>query len=435
MTTIQGAALRGCFYPITKLAQRAAFAGALISSQFSSSNVLAEDAVPGTEIKQSVVQQNPSILKHGMFFADVYEVLEQAEKGNVKNVAYDERAYLYQITLKNDFILYLHMPREGKNEQLISGLRNIPNNPIEVYKLSILEKLNNESPELLGGLVFMLLTVGTAMGGIAFVINRQMNRKFKPVKSDATFDDFRGNQEVLERIKKLVKHITDRDKNKVGAVLPRGILLVGPPGNGKTLLARIVAGESKSSFFNISASDIINAFLGSSPKNIQRIFKAAREHAPSIIYLDELESLGAQRSNGTDSVSRELNKVLTQLLIEMDGFDKNANVMVLASTNVPEFLDSALVRAGRFDMKINIQAPQTVEARLDVLKKYTDKKLDVLSDDVDINSIATQIDGLSGADIENLVHRAALCAFECGQDKITMANFDRALKEIKAEAV
>ena len=224
-------------------------------------------------------------------------------------------------------------------------------------------------------------------------------------KSSITWDDVAGVDETKDELREVVDFLTDPKRFKqLGAQVPKGILLHGPPGTGKTLLAKAVAHESGAQFFSQSASSFIEMFAGLGAARIRRLFKEAREHAPAIIFIDELDAVGAQR--GSD-ISGERDQTLNQLLVEMDGFDGRDNVVVMAASNLLEKLDKALLRPGRFDRQVFVPPPD-MRGRRQILDVHTRGK--PLGQDIDLDRVARHAAGLTGADLANLANEAAILA-------------------------
>ncbi|OJX44004.1 MAG: cell division protein FtsH [Chloroflexi bacterium 44-23] len=261
-----------------------------------------------------------------------------------------------------------------------------------------------------------------------FSFGQSKARKDAPVKSKVTFDDVAGADEAKQDLQEVVDFLREPQKyHDIGARIPRGVLLVGPPGTGKTLLARAVAGEANAPYFNISASEFVEMFVGVGASRVRDLFKQAKDAAPAIIFIDELDAVGRRRGAGMGSVNDEREQTLNQLLVEMDGFDEHHEVILLAATNRPDVLDPALLRPGRFDRQIVVGPPDR-KGRLGILKIHTrDLRL---SEDVNLDTIAGVTTGMSGADLANLCNEAALLAARLGRKEITMSDFESALDKI-----
>src|SRR5207248_6656942 len=210
---------------------------------------------------------------------------------------------------------------------------------------------------------------------------------------------------------------------RLGAQVPKGVLLVGPPGTGKTLLARAVAGEAGVPFYSISGSEFIQMFVGVGASRVRDMFKTAKENAPCLLFIDEIDAVGRMRGAGLGGGSDEREQTLNQILSEMDGFQPNEMVIVVAATNRPDVLDSALLRPGRFDRHVTIDRP-TWQGRLEILKVHTRNK--PLADDINLEAIARKMIGMTGADLRNLANEAALLATTEGKSKIEWSDFERA---------
>jgi len=239
-----------------------------------------------------------------------------------------------------------------------------------------------------------------------------------------TFADVAGQENAKREVAELVEFLKNpEDFRKLGAEVPRGVLLMGPPGTGKTLLAKALAGEAGVPFFSISGSEFIEVFVGVGAARVRNLFEAAKEHSPSIIFVDELDSVGRTRGTGLGGGHDEREQTLNQILAEMDGFTGRESVIVLAATNRPDVLDPALLRPGRFDRHVVLDLPNRQE-RIDILKVHTRKI--PLANDVDMDSIAAGTPGFSGADIRNLANEAAMNAARDKRERVTMKDFDDA---------
>jgi cell division protease FtsH len=249
-------------------------------------------------------------------------------------------------------------------------------------------------------------------------------------QTGVTFDDVAGVDEAKDELREVVSFLTERDRyGRLGARVPKGILLVGPPGTGKTLLARAVAGEAKVPFFSISGSEFVEMFVGVGAARVRDLFEQAKKVAPCIIFIDELDSLGKARSGFGMGGHDEKEQTLNQLLAELDGFDPRDGIVLLAATNRPEILDPALLRAGRFDRQVVVDRPDRLgrEAILRVHMKKT--RVDA---DVDVDRIAAITPGFSGADLANLVNEAAIVATRRNADKVSLEDFSQAVERIVA---
>lgn len=240
-----------------------------------------------------------------------------------------------------------------------------------------------------------------------------------------TFDDVAGVDEAVDELREVVDFLKRPDRYAaLGARIPKGVLLVGPPGTGKTLLARAVAGEAAVPFFQMSGSDFVEMFVGVGAARVRDTFKKAREQAPCIIFIDELDALGRARGSGALS-HEEREQTLNQLLVEMDGFDPSTGIIVMAATNRPEILDGALLRAGRFDRQVSVDRPSK-EGRLAILQIHI---RDVaMAEDVDLQRVAARTAGLAGADLANLVNEAALLTARKQKTSVTAVEFDEAIE-------
>src|SRR6187401_3082744 len=276
---------------------------------------------------------------------------------------------------------------------------------------------------------FMRQMQGGGRGG-AFSFGKSRARMLDESNNTVTFADVAGCEEAKEEVKELVEFLRDPSKfQKLGGKIPQGVLLVGPPGTGKTLLAKAVAGEAKVPFFTISGSDFVEMFVGVGASRVRDMFEQAKKQAPCIIFIDEIDAVGRHRGAGLGGGHDEREQTLNQLLVEMDGFESNDGVILMASTNRPDVLDPALLRPGRFDRRVVVGRPD-VRGREGILKVHTRKI--PLDEGVDISIIARGTPGFTGADLANIVNEAALNAarfnkkvvgmndFEIAKDKVTM---------------
>ncbi len=247
-------------------------------------------------------------------------------------------------------------------------------------------------------------------------------------KPKVTFDDVAGVDEAKDELKEVVEFLKDSSKFiKAGARIPKGVLLLGEPGTGKTLLAKAVAGESGASFFNISGSEFVELYVGVGASRVRDLFEEAKKAKPSIIFIDEIDAIGRKRSVGRNGGNDEREQTLNQLLVEMDGFETDAQIIVIAATNRDDILDSALLRSGRFDRRIAVSAPD-LKGRIDILKVHARNKK--LSQDVKLEDIAKITPGFVGADLENILNEAAILAARDNRDVIKMADLDEAVDKL-----
>ena len=285
---------------------------------------------------------------------------------------------------------------------------------------------------LLVGLFVLLARRATAGGGMGALGNfgRSQARRADPAKIRVTFDDVAGIDEAKAELTEIVDFLKTPERfQKLGGRMPHGVLLYGPPGTGKTLLARAVAGEAHAAFFSIAASEFIEAIVGVGAARVRDLFAKAKEAAPAIIFIDELDAIGRSRqgSISVTGANDEREQTLDQILTEMDGFESNQAVVVLGATNRPEILDPALLRPGRFDRRVAVQAPDRA-GRQKILEVHT-RSLP-LGDDVDLGQIASSTPGMVGADLANLANEAALLAARREHDKVQMADFTDSLEKL-----
>ncbi len=267
-------------------------------------------------------------------------------------------------------------------------------------------------------------------GGQAFNFGRSQAKLLSENMRQITFDDVAGMSEVKEELEEIVEFLKEPERfRKLGATIPHGVLLVGPPGCGKTLLARAVAGQAGVAFFFLSGADFVEMFVGVGASRVRDLFKEAKQHLPAIIFIDELDAVGRLRGAGLGGGHDEREQTLNALLVEMDGFDPNADIIILAATNRPDILDPALLRPGRFDRQVVVPNPD-VREREQILELYAKDK--PIAEGVDLPVLAKRTPGFSGADLENLVNEAALLAGRRRLEQITIAEFDEAVERVLA---
>jgi cell division protease FtsH len=273
--------------------------------------------------------------------------------------------------------------------------------------------------------LFLLPRLRDPLGG-SFLSNyiKSPARRYERNKMRVTFEDVADMESAKGELQEIVEFLRSPEKfQRLGAQVPKGVLLVGPPGTGKTLLARAVAGEAGVPFYSISGSEFIQMFVGVGASRVRDMFKTAKENAPCLLFIDEIDAVGRMRGAGVGGGSDEREQTLNQILSEMDGFQPNEMVIVVAATNRPDVLDSALLRPGRFDRHVTIDRP-TWQGRLAILKVHTRTK--PLADEINLEAIARKMIGMTGADLRNLANEAALLATREGKNKIERTDFERA---------
>ncbi len=283
---------------------------------------------------------------------------------------------------------------------------------------------------IFGGLLFFLFFRARGANNQAFSFGRSRARLFPANKPTVTFNDVAGVDEAKQELQEVVEFLKSREKfQSLGARIPRGVLLIGPPGTGKTLLARAVAGEAGVPFFSISGSEFVEMFVGVGASRVRDLFDQAKRNAPCIVFIDEIDAVGRHRGAGLGGSHDEREQTLNQILTEMDGFEPNAGVIVLAATNRPDILDPALLRPGRFDRRVVLDRPD-INGRVAILKVHVSGK--PLADSVKLEVLAKQTAGFSGADLANLVNEAAILAARRNKKIIEMPEFEESIDRVIA---
>jgi cell division protease FtsH len=279
---------------------------------------------------------------------------------------------------------------------------------------------------------FFLPRMRDPMGGAYNSFVRSPARRYEKGRTRTGFDEVAGMEHAKKELQEVVEFLKSPDKfHRLGAQVPKGVLLIGPPGTGKTLLARAVAGEAGVPFYSINGSEFIQMFVGVGATRVRDLFRTAKENAPCLIFIDEIDAVGRMRGAGVGGGSDEREQTLNQILSEMDGFQPNETIIVLAATNRPDVLDSALLRPGRFDRHVTVDRP-TWQGRLAILKVHVRNK--PLGDDVDLERLARRTIGMSGADLRNLANEAALIATREDKNRIDKKDFELAYDRIKMGA-
>jgi len=279
-------------------------------------------------------------------------------------------------------------------------------------------------------LFYFLMRQAQGTNNQALAFGKSRARLFTGDKPTVTFNDVAGVDEAKEELKEVVEFLKEPQKfAALGARIPKGVLLVGPPGTGKTLLAKAVSGEAGVPFFSISGSEFVEMFVGVGASRVRDLFDQAKRHAPCIVFIDEIDAVGRHRGAGLGGSHDEREQTLNQILVEMDGFDTNTNVIVMAATNRPDILDPALLRPGRFDRRVVLDRPD-VKGRKAILEVHVRGK--PLAEDVDLEVLARETPGFVGADIENMVNEAAILAARRNKKVIGMAEFQEAIERVIA---
>jgi cell division protease FtsH len=331
----------------------------------------------------------------------------------------------------------LRVDLPGAAPELITRLRNA-NISLDAHP----SQNNGAWLTLLGNLVFPVLL----LSGLFFLFRRSNNMPGGPgqamsfgkskarfmmeAKTGVMFDDVAGIEEAKEELQEVVTFLKKPEKfTAVGARIPKGVLLVGPPGTGKTLLAKAIAGEAGVPFFSISGSEFVEMFVGVGASRVRDLFKKAKDNAPCIIFIDEIDAVGRQRGAGIGGGNDEREQTLNQLLTEMDGFEGNSGIIIIAATNRSDVLDSALLRPGRFDRQVMVDVPD-MKGRLEVLQVHARNKK--LADDISLDAIARRTPGFSGADLANLLNEAAILTARRRKEAVTMSEIDDAVDRVVA---
>ena len=360
--------------------------------------------------------------------------LKMVDEGKVKQVVLDDQYILFAAYDDNEKLNTYQtgvFPDQGLIERLeksgveFSSYIESEGSPFINFLVSWIVPIIMFS--LIGKLLFSFIN---KRGGNAMSFGKSNAKIYAEKETGVTFKDVEGEDEAKEALEEIVSYLHDNGKyTEIGAKLPKGALLVGPPGTGKTLLARAVAGEANVPFFSISGSEFVEMFVGMGASKVRDLFKQASEKAPCIVFIDEIDTIGKKRDNGGMGTNDEREQTLNQLLTEMDGFDGNKGVVILAATNRPEILDPALLRPGRFDRRIPVNLPD-LQGRVAILKVHAkDVKTE---DNIDFNSIARATSGASGAELANIINEAALRAVRQGRDKVTQEDLEESVETVIA---
>jgi cell division protease FtsH len=283
---------------------------------------------------------------------------------------------------------------------------------------------------LIGGFFFFILRQAQGAGNQALSFGKSRARMFAGDKPSVTFDDVAGVEEAKQELAEIVEFLREPEKFiSLGARIPKGVLMVGPPGCGKTLTAKAIAGEAGVPFFSISGSEFVEMFVGVGASRVRDLFDQAKRNSPCIIFMDEIDAVGRHRGAGLGGSHDEREQTLNQILVEMDGFDTDTNVIVVAATNRPDILDPALLRPGRFDRRVVLDRPDR-RGREQILGIHIKGK--PIADDIDLGVIAKQTPGFVGADIENMVNEAAILAARRNEKQIYMQDFQEAIEKVIA---
>ena len=377
----------------------------------------------------------PQMQQSKIVDANYSTFVEQTEDGKVDKVQKEENCYLY--TLKDDETIY----RTGlfDDPQLLERL----NENDVTFTASIIEKTSPIISILLGYAVpFLLATfvlrmmmngrAGKGGGGMGNMFNmgKSNARVYDKNKQPIRFTDVAGEDEAKESLMEIVQYLQDPSRfRSIGATMPKGILLVGPPGTGKTMLAKAVAGESNVPFFSISGSEFVEMFVGMGASKVRDLFKQAKDKAPCIVFIDEIDAIGGKRNGSGMGGNDEREQTLNQLLTEMDGFEGNSGVMILAATNRPENLDPALLRPGRFDRRVPVELPD-LQGREDILKVHARKVK--TEPGIDYNVIARMASGASGAELANIINEGALRAVREGRQAVSQKDLEESIEIVFA---
>jgi len=355
------------------------------------------------------------------------EFMAQVDRGNVKEVTLYLSPTSYEVEgeWREPSKKFRTTIFKESAPDLAKTLRdkNVLINVKEVNRADWVTFLLNAAPLflLVAFWIFMMRQM-QAGGNKALSFGKSRARLLTAQQKKATFKDVAGTDEAKEELQEIIEFLKDPQKfQKLGGRIPKGVLLVGPPGTGKTLLARAIAGEANVPFFSISGSDFVEMFVGVGASRVRDLFEQGKKNAPCIIFIDEIDAVGRHRGAGLGGGHDEREQTLNALLVEMDGFESNEGVILIAATNRPDVLDPALLRPGRFDRRVVVARPD-VKGREEILRVHTRKV--PLSDDVDLSVIARGTPGFSGADLANLVNEAALWAARQGRKLVAMADFE-----------
>ncbi len=364
-------------------------------------------------------------------------VVENIKNNKVSSIAVEDNKLIVKLKNSDQELISQKEPEQG----LIETLKNLG---VSSQELSNIKMTFSDSSSLnfWFGIVLPIVLPFLFLGAFfwwsfkeakkgatqAFSFGKSRVRMFKPDKDKVTFDDVAGCQEAKQELNEVVEFLKNPDKFlEIGARIPRGVLLVGPPGSGKTLLARAVAGTAGVPFFHISGSEFIELFVGVGASRVRDVFNTAKKNAPSILFIDEIDAIGRERGAGLGGGHDEREQTLNQILVEMDGFEKRDKVVVMAATNRPDILDRALLRPGRFDRRVVLDLPD-LDSREAILKIHVRKI--PLAGNVNLRQIAERTPGLSGADLENLVNEAAILAARRGKKIVSQEEFLESIEKV-----
>jgi len=378
----------------------------------------------------------PGFLKRHVIQVDYGYFLRELEAGRISKVEIQEKQVVFAVRNEN-----------GKENIYITGRMDDPDLVNRLYEANVIfnRLIPRENSPLLDFLLYwilpMLIFIGLGqffarrlqgkMGGLGNTMSfgKSNARIYIEAETGKTFADVAGQEEAKEALAEVVDFLNEPEKyRQIGAKVPKGVLLVGPPGTGKTLLAQAVAGESRVPFFSISGSEFVEMFVGMGAARVRDLFKQAKEKAPCIIFIDEIDTIGKKRNSGPGS-NEEREQTLNQLLTEMDGFEGDTGVVILAATNRPETLDPALLRPGRFDRRVPVELPD-LTGREAILKLHANKVK--MADNVDLTAIARATSGASGADLANIINEGALRAVRLGRKYVTQEDLEESIEVVIA---
>ena len=379
----------------------------------------------------------PWLAEHQIQEVDYNTFVSMTEKNEIGKVEIQQQSNRILFTDKDEKTIYKTaiVPDDGMVQRLLDA--GISTTGEEIEQTSLLTDILAWVLPLvlfiaIGQLVSrsLMKKMGGGSNSMMFNMGRSDAKIYVKSAEGIKFDDVAGEDEAKENLQEVVNYLHDPSKYKeIGASMPKGILLVGPPGTGKTMLAKAVAGEANVPFFSMSGSEFVEMFVGMGASKVRDLFKQAKEKAPCIVFIDEIDAIGQKRSGGQYGGNDEREQTLNQLLTEMDGFDSSNGVIILAATNRPESLDPALTRPGRFDRRVPVELPDLL-GREAILKVHA-KKIKI-AEDVDFNKVARMASGASGAELANIVNEAALRAVRDGRRFATQADLEESIEVVIA---